>query len=45
LNLSATKVTKEDLTPLKSMPKLRHLYLFNTPAEPAAADNGIRSTQ
>jgi hypothetical protein len=45
LNLTATKVTKEDLTPLKSMPKLRHLYLFNTPAEPAAADNGIRSTQ
>jgi len=45
LNLSATKVTKEDLTPLKSMPKLRHLYLFNTSAEPAAADNGIRSTQ
>jgi len=45
LNLSATKVTSNELAPLKSMPNLRYLYLFNTPAEPASADNGIRSTQ
>jgi uncharacterized membrane protein len=45
LNLSATKVTNDEVTPLKRMAKLRHLYLFNTPAEPASADNGVRSTQ
>jgi hypothetical protein len=45
LNLSATNVTNEEVMPLKGMPKLRHLYLFNTPAEPGSADNGIRSTQ
>lgn len=45
LNLSATKVTSDSLAPLKSMPNLRHVYLFNTPAEPASADNAVRSTQ
>jgi uncharacterized membrane protein len=44
LNLSATKVTSDALAPLKSMPNLRHLYVFNTPAEPASADN-VRSTE
>ena len=45
LNLSATKVTSDALVPLKSMPNLRHLYVFNTPAEPASADSSLRSTQ
>jgi hypothetical protein len=46
LNLSATKVTSDALPPLKNMPKLHHLYLFNTPADPASmADSGVRSTQ
>jgi hypothetical protein len=45
LNLSATKVTTDAVAPLKAMPNLRRLYLFNTPAEPASPDNGIRSTQ
>jgi len=45
LNLSETKVTGDSLGPLKRLPNLRHLYLFNTPAEPASADNGLRSTQ
>ena len=35
LNLSETKVTAPSLTPLKSMPNLRHVYTFNTPAQPA----------
>ena len=44
LNLSGTRVTSDALAPLKGMPNLRHIYLFDTPAEPAstAAD---RSTQ
>ncbi|HKR82801.1 MAG TPA: c-type cytochrome domain-containing protein [Terriglobales bacterium] len=45
LNLSATKVTSDALAPLKSMPNLSHLYLFNTPAEAASPDGGLRSTQ
>jgi len=45
LNLSATKVTSDALSPLKNMPKLRHLYLFNTPAEPASAESNVRSAQ
>jgi uncharacterized membrane protein len=35
-NLSGTKVTSDALAPLKGMPTLRHLYLFDTPAEPAS---------
>jgi uncharacterized membrane protein len=47
LNLSGTKVTSDALAPLKGMPNLHHIYLFDTPAEPASADtnNTIRSTQ
>ena len=45
LNLSATKVTSDVLVPLKGMPNLRHLYLFETPAEPKSTDNGVRSNQ
>jgi hypothetical protein len=36
LNLSRTKVTRDALAPLKGMPNLRHIYLFDTPAEPAS---------
>jgi hypothetical protein len=44
LNLSGTKVTSDAVGPLKLDANLRHLYLFNTPAEPApAADAGGRS--
>ena len=39
LNLSGTKVTSDALLPLKGMPNLRHVYLFDTPAEPASAAN------
>lgn len=45
LNLSATKVTSDAMGSLKNMPNLRHLYFFNTPAEPASEDNAFRSTQ
>jgi hypothetical protein len=44
LNLGGTKVTSDAVAPLKLDANLRHLYLFNTPAEPApAADSGARS--
>ena len=33
LNLSGTKVTAQSVAPLKNM-HLRHLYLFDTPAQP-----------
>ncbi len=36
LNLSGTKVMSDALAPLKVMPTLRHIYLFDTPAEPAS---------
>jgi uncharacterized membrane protein len=36
MNLSGTQVTSDALAPLKGMPTLRHLYLFDTPAEPAS---------
>lgn len=47
LNLSGTKVTSDALAPLKGMPNLRHVYLFDTPAEPASAatNSTLRSTQ
>ncbi len=48
LNLSETKVTSDALAPLKKkMPNLRHIYLFDTPAEPASAatNRNPRSTQ
>jgi uncharacterized membrane protein len=47
LNLSGTKVTSDALVQLKGIPNLRHIYLFETPAEPASADTNstLRSTQ
>jgi uncharacterized membrane protein/mono/diheme cytochrome c family protein len=47
LNLSGTKVTSDALVPLKSIPNLRHVYLFETPAEPASAgtNSTLRSRQ
>jgi len=47
LNLSGTKVTADALASLKGVPNLHHIYLFDTPAEPASADpnNPLRSTQ
>ncbi|MGA8729214.1 MAG: c-type cytochrome domain-containing protein [Terracidiphilus sp.] len=35
LNLSGTQVTAEAVRPLSSMRNLRHVYLYNTPAQPA----------
>jgi uncharacterized membrane protein len=46
LNLSGTRVTSDAVAPLKGKPSLRHLYLFNTPAEPVSAAEGeIRNIQ
>jgi hypothetical protein len=42
LNLSGTKVTSQSVAPLRKMSNLRHLYLFNTPAEPV--ETTARST-
>jgi uncharacterized membrane protein/mono/diheme cytochrome c family protein len=36
LNLSGTQVTEEFAKPLSSMKNLRHVYLYNTPAQPDA---------
>jgi uncharacterized membrane protein len=35
LNLSGTKVTTASLTPFTTHKNIRHLYLYNTPAQPA----------
>jgi len=47
LNLSGTKVTSDALAPLKGMPILRHVYLFDTPAEATspATNNTLGSAQ
>jgi uncharacterized membrane protein len=37
LNLSGTQVTLAAIIPLKSMKNLQHIYLYNTPAQPAKA--------
>jgi hypothetical protein len=37
LNLSETKVTSAAIAPLASMKSLRHIYLFDTPAQPESA--------
>jgi hypothetical protein len=37
LNLSGTQVTAEAARSLSSMKTLRHVYLYNTPAQPAPA--------
>lgn len=34
LNLSGTQITEEFAKPLSSMKNLRHVYLYNTPAQP-----------
>jgi len=34
LNLSGTQVTEESVRMLNSMKNLRHIYLYNTPAQP-----------
>lgn len=36
LNLSGTLVTQQAVVPLDSMKNLHHVYLYNTPAQPAA---------
>ena len=35
LNLSGTLVTSAAIAPLSAMKNLRHVYLYNTPAQPA----------
>jgi hypothetical protein len=42
LNLSGTKVTKAAVAPLDSMKNLRHLYLYNTPVQPAPAAEAMQ---
>jgi hypothetical protein len=44
LNLSETKVTSGALDALKAMPSLRHIYLFNTPAQPAQPAGAAQSS-
>ncbi len=44
LNLSETQVTSGALAPLASMTNLRHVYLFNTPAQPAVSADANQST-
>jgi hypothetical protein len=41
LNLSGTKVTSAAVAPLDSMKSLRHVYLYNTPAQPAPATDSV----
>jgi hypothetical protein len=41
LNLSETKVTAANLSSIRSMPNLRHIYLFNSPAQPAPASVAV----
>ena len=45
LNLSGTRVTQAALGPLQSMRNLHHVYLFNTPAQPAPAAETAQNTQ
>ena len=45
LNLSGTKVNQAALAPLKSMKNLHHVYLFNTPAQPAPAAETAQNAQ
>jgi mono/diheme cytochrome c family protein len=42
LNLSGTEVTQEAVAPLASMKGLRHVYLYNTPAQPAQASESAQ---
>jgi uncharacterized membrane protein len=37
LNLSGTQVTAQAIAPLSAMKNLRHIYLYNTPAQPVHA--------
>ena len=52
LNLSGTRVTRAAVAPLASMKNLRHVYLYDTPSQPAqpvqaseSAHTAARSTQ
>ncbi len=42
LNLSGSKVTATSVVPLASMKNLRHVYLFNTPAQPATTAEAMQ---
>ena len=42
LNLSGTKVTSAAVAPLTAMKNLHHIYLFNTPAQPALAADAMQ---
>lgn len=44
LNLSETKVTGASLAALKSMANLRHVYTFNTPAQPVLTANDANNS-
>jgi mono/diheme cytochrome c family protein len=43
LNMSGTKVTASALAPLASMKNLRHVYVFNTPAQPSPQPDTAQS--
>ncbi len=45
LNLSGTQVTAASVVPLSGMKNLRHVYLYNTPAEPAPAAEPTQPTE
>jgi Leucine-rich repeat (LRR) protein len=42
LNLSGSKLTAAAEAPLASMKNLRHVYLYNTPAQPAPAAEAMQ---
>ncbi|HMF63550.1 MAG TPA: c-type cytochrome domain-containing protein [Edaphobacter sp.] len=44
VNLSETRVTKAAVAPLGSMKNLRHLYLYNTPAQPVSPAETMQPT-
>jgi len=44
LNLSGTKVTSQAIAPLASMKSLHHVYVFDTPAQPAASSDANQLT-
>ena len=44
LNLSETRLTADALIPLKAMRNLRHVYIFDTPAQPATAADAAQTT-
>jgi hypothetical protein len=42
INLSSTRVTKAAAAQLDSLKSLRHVYLYNTPAQPESAGNLVQ---